>query len=119
MIVASVAICCIVLSCKHKTDFESLPVVSYSTDISPIISGNCTFSGCHGTSNSEKFKLLTYDEVMRHCDIVANAPESSKLYSIIKSRNEETIMPRKPYSPLTEHQIILIFVWIGQGAKNN
>ena len=29
------------------------------------------------------------------------------------------IMPKKPFNELTERQIQLIYVWIGQGAKNN
>ena len=108
-----------VMSCKHKPTFGSFPVVYYSSDIAPIISGNCTFSGCHGSIDSKKFKLSTYDDLMKYCDVEAYSPWSSKLYSIIKSQNEDDIMPRKPYSQLTEKQMQLIYVWIGQGTKNN
>lgn len=118
-VITLVVMCCFMMGCKHKTDVESLPSVRYKFDIAPIISSNCTFSGCHGDTLSERFKLLTYDDVIKHCDVVANSPESSKLYSIIKTYDEEKIMPKKPYNSLTEKQIQLIYVWIGQGAKNN
>ena len=51
--------------------------------------------------------------------ITAGSPEKSKLYKTLKTLNEEDIMPKKPYNELTEKQIQLIYVWIGQGAKNN
>jgi hypothetical protein len=51
--------------------------------------------------------------------ITAGSPEKSKLYKTLKTLNEEDIMPKKPYSELTESQIQKIYVWIGQGAKNN
>jgi hypothetical protein len=117
--IAGVAVCCFVLSCKHKTAFETLPVVHYNADIAPIISGNCTFSGCHGDSAYKKFKLIDYDGVMKYCDVKANSPETSKLYNVINTFNEEKLMPKKPYNQLTEKQMQLIYVWIGQGAKNN
>lgn len=106
-------------SCKHKTDFDKIPEVHYSTDISPIIGSNCTFSGCHGDIAHQKFKLLSYDEVMNYGKVKAKSPETSKLYTVLKTYEDKEIMPAKPYNALTEKQIQLIYVWIGQGAKNN
>ena len=105
--------------CKHKANFDELPKVSYATDIQPIIISNCTQSGCHGDEKTQKFKLLTYKDVIKNGEIKEKSPESSELYQTIKSLNNEKIMPKKPYSPLTEKQIQLIYVWIGQGALNN
>lgn len=113
-------------ACKHKTNFESIAEVSYSSSIAPIINSNCTFSGCHGasTNNSnfedeeDTFELTSYDDVIKE-GIEPGSPEKSELYLVLKSNNKEKIMPRKPYNQLTENQILLIYVWIGQGAKNN
>ncbi len=113
------AISFLALSCKHEPNFDTLQAVSYSTDIAPIISGNCTFSGCHGDSLSKEFKLRNYDEVMKNCEVKPGSPQTSKLYSVVKSLNSEEIMPTPQYNPLTEKQIQLIYIWIGQGAKNN
>lgn len=105
-------------SCKHKTNFEELAQVSYSSTIAPIINSNCAYSGCHGDSAFEKFSLTTYDGLMNG-GITAGSPEKSKLYKTLKTLNEDDIMPKKPYSELTESQIQKIYIWIGQGAKNN
>ncbi len=106
------------ISCKHKTPFNDLSEVSYVRDISPIISSNCAFSGCHGAKEYRQYSLITYEGLMEG-GIEAGSPENSKVYTSLKSFNKETIMPRKPYDALTETQIQLIYVWIGQGAKNN
>jgi hypothetical protein len=113
------AMSCLALSCKHQPNFATLPTVYYSTDIAPIISGNCTFSGCHGDVSSKEFKLLNYDDVIKYCEVKAGSPQTSKLYTIIKTPKSEEVMPKPPYSLLTEQQIQLIYIWIGQGAKNN
>ena len=105
------------VSCKHKTNFEELPDVSYASSIAPIMSANCAFSGCHGDSAFVKVSLTTYDGLMNG-GVKAGSPESSKLYKTLKSYGDD-VMPKKPYNELTEKQIQLIYVWIGQGAKNN
>jgi hypothetical protein len=105
-------------ACKHKTSFGSLNEVSYSHDISPIISSNCAFSGCHGATGKTTFDLTTYQGLLRG-GVEAGSPEKSKVYTSLKSYSEEDRMPRKPYNQLSEDQIIRIYVWIGQGAKNN
>jgi hypothetical protein len=106
-------------SCKHKPNFSGLSTVSYSQHIKPIINSNCTQSGCHGLQSQEEFGLLTYSDLMKHTEIVSGSPENSGLYNVIRTYNSEKIMPRKPYAPLIEKQIQLIYVWIGQGALNN
>jgi len=104
-------------SCKHKTDFEALPEVSYVGSIAPIINSNCAFSGCHGDSMNASINLIGYDNLMNG-GIKAGSPANSKLYQLVKTLDDD-IMPKKPYNELTEKQIQLIYVWIGQGAKNN
>jgi hypothetical protein len=106
-------------SCKHKTNFNDLPEVSYSKTIEPIIAGNCTQNGCHGSGEHESFELLSYNDVMRHCKIVPGDPEQGRLYSVVNTYNKNNIMPPPPSNKLTEQQIQYIYVWIGQGAKNN
>jgi len=106
-------------SCKHKPNFSALSTVSYAQHIQPIINSNCTQSGCHGLQNQEQFGLLTYSDLMKHTEIVSGSPEKSGLYNVIRTYNAQKIMPTKPYAPLTEKQIQLIYIWIGEGALNN
>lgn len=115
-------LCLLLLSCKHKTNFNDFPEISYGKTIEPIIAGNCTQSGCHGSGSNgdhESFPLLSYDDLIKYCHVIAGNPEKSDLYKVINTYNEGEVMPRKPYNKLTEKQIELIYVWIGQGAKNN
>lgn len=105
------------VSCKQKPNFESLAEVSYAKDIAPIIISNCTSSGCHGDSQYEKFSLTSYSKLMNG-GISAGSPEKSELYATLKSLGDD-IMPKKPNNELSEKQIQLIYIWIGQGAKNN
>lgn len=94
-----------------------LPTISYSTDISPIISANCASSGCHD-GNGELGSLQTYDELIRYTDVQAGKPHNSNLYNIIRLYIGN-VMPPKPNNHLTDEQIATIYVWILQGAKNN
>ena len=104
-------------SCKQKTDFNSLRAISYSEEIAPIISSNCSASGCHGSANYVKFSLSTHDQLIKG-GISAGSPNTSELYNTLISLGDD-VMPKKPYKALTDKQIQLIYVWIGQGAKNN
>jgi hypothetical protein len=106
------------VSCKSKPNFSELREVSFSKEIAPIVNSNCTFSGCHGDSAFQEFKLTTYAGVI-NAGVSAGVPEKSELYQVIKTLNQNRVMPKKPYSRLNEKQIQLIYVWIGQGAKNN
>lgn len=95
-----------------------IPVQSYQSDISPIISANCALAGCHG-ANDREFPLLTYDDVIHYCEVRASKPHDSKLYEVIRLLGGESAMPPKPNPPLTDKQIGAIYVWILQGAQNN
>lgn len=119
IVIFSSLLCLITVACRHTIDFSQYPTVSYASDINPIIIANCTQSDCHGSVERRKFELLSYDDVMKHCGIVSGDPYKSKLYTIIKSFNKDNRMPIDPYPQLTDDQIKLIYLWIGQGAKNN
>ncbi len=104
-------------SCKNNPNFSSLREVSYSEEIAPIISANCSASGCHGAIDFKELSLVTYDDMIKG-GITAGSPKKSKIYNSLISYGED-LMPKKPFNELTEKQIQLIYVWIGQGAKNN
>jgi hypothetical protein len=104
-------------SCKDKPKFNDLTPVSYSQTIAPMMNSNCAGSGCHGSTDFKKFDLTNYAGLMSG-GIKAGNPDGSKLYLSLKSLGDD-IMPKKPYNELTEKQIQLVYLWIGQGAKNN
>lgn len=105
-------------ACTHKTDLTNIREVSFSNDIQPILSGNCTQSNCHA-GGGRLFSLRTYDDVISEGHVKAGDPHGSELYQTINNSLLVTAMPPSPQPPLTTDQIKLIYTWILQGAKNN
>lgn len=91
-------------------------LISFETQILPIISSNCAFSGCHDAETAEDGVVLdTYDKIMK--EVKPGDPNDSELYESITDEPDD-IMPPPPYNPLSQSQIRLIYDWIMQGAHN-
>ncbi|HLG41443.1 MAG TPA: c-type cytochrome domain-containing protein [Chitinophagaceae bacterium] len=91
--------------------------VYFVNEIMPIISSNCTMSGCHDNiTHAEDINLTTYSNIMRY--VVPGNASSSKLYKVIIKTDGDR-MPPPPMAPLTTEQKSKIQKWINQGAKNN
>ncbi|MGL5890901.1 MAG: hypothetical protein ACRC3B_13495, partial [Bacteroidia bacterium] len=103
--------------CKHEPVLPEREV-SFAAEILPIIQTSCQHDGCHGTSNTSRFSLLNYDDVLEKGKVEAGDAEKSKIYTIVTGR-EDQIMPLPPYPALSKRQTALLLVWIEQGAKNN
>ena len=105
-------------SCTHEPILPDQQV-SFHNDILPIVRGSCQHSGCHDPADPQsEFPL---DSIRSQYDsyVDAGRPKNSKLYEVITRAGGEDRMPRAPYEPLTTRQINLIYIWIGQGAKDN
>ncbi len=94
----------------------SVPTVSYLKDIAPIIAANCAQPGCHGPEQTEKFNLLSYSALSSL--VTPYKPHNSELYNVIRLY-EGGVMPPKPNDPISDFQIVQIYVWILQGATEN
>lgn len=105
-------------ACTHKTDLSGIKEISFSSDIQPIIGGNCTQSGCH-SGGDRIFSLQSYSDVIDKGGISAGNPHSSKLYQSVSNHGATSLMPPEPLPLLSNDQLKLIYVWILQGAKNN
>ena len=106
------------VSCKHDVDAVMTPAISFGNDVKPIISTNCTQSGCHGAVSYSGFQLLSYDDIMQFVK-TGDEATSCKLYHVITGKSGEEIMPPSPNSPLADEQIKTILLWMKQGAINN
>ncbi len=111
-------LCMMVSSCVHETDLSNLKSMSFSSDIQPILAGNCTQSGCHAATGGE-FPLVTYDDVMSNGDIEPGNAHKSKLYEVVSGKEGDEPMPPPPRPALSTEQLQFIYLWIEQGAKNN
>ena len=95
----------------------SADTVYFVNEIQPIISSNCTMSGCHDAiTHAEGVNLTTYNNIRRYTS-PGNA-SVSKLYKVIVKTNGDR-MPPAPMAPLSAAQIAKVQKWINQGALNN
>ncbi|MDP4263967.1 MAG: c-type cytochrome domain-containing protein [Bacteroidota bacterium] len=91
--------------------------VYFVNEIMPLISSNCTMSGCHDNiTHAEGVNLTTYTNIMQY--VVAGNASASKLYKVIIQTNGDR-MPPPPMAAFTTDQKAKIQKWINQGAKNN
>ena len=73
--------------------------VYFVNEIMPIISSNCTMSGCHDNiTHAEGVNLTTYTNIMRY--VSAGNAGNSKLYKVLIKTNGDR-MPPPPMAPLT------------------
>lgn len=91
--------------------------VYFFNEILPIISSNCTMSGCHDEASHKDGVVLTnYTNIRRY--VSPGNASNSKLYKVI-IRTDNERMPPPPQATLTQEQKNKIFKWINQGAINN
>ncbi len=91
--------------------------VYFTNQVMPLISSNCTMSGCHDNiTHAEGVNLTTYSRIMQY--VVAGSAVNSKLYKVIIKTNGDR-MPPAPMAPMSAAQKAIIQKWIDQGAKNN
>lgn len=90
--------------------------VSFSGDLQPIFSANCTSSGCHDEKPGHNPSLVpgkAYNAIISGGYVNTAVPNSSALYTEVKSGS----MP--PSGALKQADMQKILDWIRNGAPNN
>ncbi len=104
--------------CTTEPNLDNVPEISFKMQIQPLLSGNCNFAGCHGSSPVGPGAFLTYMDVMG--SVKSGNAHGSKLYQSITRRGlVEERMPPSGYQEVSPENAKLIYWWIEQGAKNN
>ncbi|MBZ5856773.1 c-type cytochrome [Flavihumibacter profundi] len=85
--------------------------MSFSKDIQPIVSANCTAS-CHNAANPTGNRIFT------SYSGVANAVDNGKLIGVISHSPGYTPMPQGG-AKLSDCNISKIKAWVDQGALDN
>lgn len=101
-------------SCKQKSTYADEETVTFTNDIQPIITENCTNRGCH--HGGEQVSLMTYDDVIKNGYVVEGNPKDNLLYQAVDSKHPDERMPPAPHPSLSEEQIKLVHEWIHDGA---
>lgn len=83
-------------------------VVSYSTNIAPIITAKCAIPGCHDAGAFD-------GDYTTYSDLKIRADDGRLKNSVVVLKS----MPKAGYTALTELEISEINCWIEQGALNN
>jgi hypothetical protein len=83
--------------------------ISFQTTIGPLITTNCSTSGCHDASQAAGYKLLTHAEI---------AADASKILQVIRHEPGVSPMPQGA-SKLSATAADEFNCWILQGKKNN
>lgn len=91
-------------------------IVSFSSQVQPIINQNCNTSGCHGYINEAPFQLLTHQQI-----------DSAAVYcNLLLSLKHQTPLPMPRIDPLLPDAYMLpdsiiqiIECWMNQGRQNN
>lgn len=92
------------------TPFECDETISFSDEVLPLISNNCSTSGCHSASSGAGGYIFTnYDNIFESREIILKA-----------IKHESGVVPM-PFGQdqLPPEQIELIECWIEQGAMDN
>jgi hypothetical protein len=120
----------IIISCHHKADLSTAPpkpappgpefkcshdTTYFQNTVLPIILTGCARTGCHDAATHKEDLILDSYSNIRNLVVPFN-PQSSKLYTVLFSGDDER-MP--PDSPFTVDQKSIIYWWINQGAHNN
>jgi len=88
--------------------------VCFQRDILPVLTSSCGTTGCHNQTSARSGYIITsYASVMSNM-VVAGAPNSSRLYTVVANNN----MPPSSYTKLTTAQKDSIYNWIKDGALN-
>lgn len=100
---------------------DTISSVSYSQNIQPIFTKNCSTTGCHSGNNPEGGlnleSALSYAELSKAGSGYVDSinPKKSLLYSVLVSKSN----PMPPSGNLDQCTIDLIEKWMEQKAKNN
>ena len=102
----------------HADPANRSDVISYSTDIRPILSENCFY--CHGQDSNKRMADLQLDTQASQEEsgmIVPGDPDSSEMIRRILSTDDSELMPPADSSrSLTAEQKELLVRWVQQGA---
>lgn len=115
------------LPCLYVAGCTTTPQISYQRDVHPIFVDKCI--ACHTPPDGEGYKrsgldLKSYDTLMEGSiygpAIVPGNSRKSPVNMLVEGRagNLSSTMAIR-HTPITDHEIKTLNLWVEQGAKNN
>ena len=116
----------LITSCKKDKTSAATPtvecdtavVISFATDISPIIEMNCATSGCHDQSSAADGRIYSDGAGNASHPLISAAANSANFMGSMNHESGFSAMPDG--SPkLTDDQLTKLQCWINNGKPNN
>ena len=115
------------LTCLYIVGCATTPRISYQQDVHPIFVDKCM--DCHTPPNGEGYKrsgldMKSYETLMEGSifgpAIVPGNSRTSPLNILIEGRaGDLSRVMRNMHKPITDHEIMVLHLWVEQGARNN
>ena len=115
------------LICLYFSGCATAPQISYQRDVHPIFLDKCI--ACHTPPNGEGYKrsgldLKSYETLMKGSiygpAIVPGNSRKSPLNMLVEGRAGNLSSEMKiRHTPITDHEIKILHLWVEQGARNN
>ena len=117
----------IFLTCLYIVGCVTTPQISYQQDVHPIFVDKCI--ACHTPPNGEGYRktgldMESYETLMEGSiygpAIVPGNSRKSPVNMLVEGRAGNLSGEMKiRHSPITDHEIKTLHLWVEQGAKNN
>ena len=97
---------------------EVTTAVSFSKDLTPLLTANCAKSGCHSGSVSPNLSAdNAFNSLVNGKLVDATNPEGSEVYLWLTGKHTPAMPLGATNNPSNINGLML--AWIKQGAKNN
>lgn len=117
----------ILLTCIYIVGCATKPQISYQQDVHPIFVDKCI--ACHTPPNGEGYRrsgldMRSYENLMEGSmfgpAIVPGNSRTSPLNILVEGRAGNLSSEMKiRHTPITDHEINTLYLWVEQGARNN
>ena len=115
------------LTCLYIAGCATTPQISYQQDVHPIFVDKCI--ACHTPPNGEGYRrsgldLESYETLMEGSifgpAIIPGNSQTSPLNILVEGRAGDLSRTLKNmHKPITDHEIMVLHLWVEQGAQNN
>ena len=117
----------ILLACLYFSACATTPQISYQQDVRPIFVNKCM--DCHNPPQGEGYRktgldMNSYETLMEGSifgpAIIPGNSKTSPLNILVEGRaGDLTRVLENMHKPITDHEIMVLHLWVEQGARNN
>ena len=117
----------VLLSCLYIAGCATTPQISYQQDVRPIFVKKCM--DCHHSPHGEGYRktgldMKSYETLMEGSifgpAIIPGNSQTSPLNILVEGRaGDLSRVLENMHRPITDHEIMVLHLWVEQGAENN